>query len=301
MTTPSGDFPDGTIGSGDVSGLDDLDETVWLNQQSNAVIPQFNMFGAGFRALFDPPFDQTADLMDMQNGLQDRLDLLDEISGYGSSVMSKNWQMPKDQWVDVPFDTQLGPMKHVEQIKSGDRTGYLKLKRGGLWRVDLLMRGQGHQSEGRSVLWTNPITGGFPRLVTWTDYFGVGFTYRILVTSGSTAIANREYTDGGPSLNAIGFNSFGVGVSGNREMVDNPASTSFSLTLVIDADPDVDVDVRVKVQARAISRADSGGWFSGGSRAIYGGTSTSSLSVSRWSRSRTNPALVTDPPVAGTL
>lgn len=227
-----------------------------------------------------------APISDGQIPLRNRLELLREVTAYGSAVMGKNWKLSSDSvWVDVPFDVQIGPSKHVEVITDPDnpKVGYLQIAGGGLWRADLLMNGQGMTGEGRFITGAN----GYPEF-HWF-YYPVRIDYRIVVTQGESLVYRRDYLSAGVPYESRDYSA----------PVLIPRSASCPATFVFDADLG---PATVKVQTRPVPYYSNGLVFGSQSDiAIFGGTEKSALCVTRWSTDDIDRQLVIDPPVGGTL
>lgn len=75
-------------------------------------------------------------ISDGMTGLNNRLDLMDDVSGYGGMIMSKNWRYNGgDTYKKVKFDTPYGPPKNVVYDGANHRIILAK----GTWNVSLLL------------------------------------------------------------------------------------------------------------------------------------------------------------------
>lgn len=291
MTTPGQPAPDGAITDGDLAPLGGLSETAWRDEVGAREVDRFNGAGSLWRGFWQAPFDQTADLTDGQNALQPRIDLLAEISAYGSAVMGKNWQLPTNStWVDVPFDVQVGPSKHVAVVTDpgNPKTGHLRVEGGGLWRADLLMCGRGHTTQ----YGLRPQTiGGVTTFVPTYTAYPVRIDYRIVIRQGEALVYRRDYVSAG-----VPFSAYSEYSDSATPRVNIERSNACAATFVFD--PALG-SATVHVQARVIPLAS--GWFSESNAQIFGGTITSSLALTRWSVDDINIQYVDNPATAGTL
>lgn len=288
MTSPGGPTPDGTITGGDLAPLDGLEEQAWRDSIAGPEVDRFNAAGSIWRQAWADQFTQVADLTDGQLDIAHRTDLLREVTGYGSAVMGMNWRVPTDSsWVDVPFDVQLGPAKHVSVV-AGEKSGHLVLDGGGLWRVDLMMCGRGATTR-QGMRWQSVGSGGF-FIPTYTAY-PARIDYRILVTQTSTLIARRDFTSSG-----VPYSTYSESVDTATDQVLKEMSVSFPTTFVFD--PGIGA-VTVQVQARVVPL--SSGWLDTSQAQIFGGTKRSALVVTRWSTDDIDNFFISNPPDGGTL
>ena len=291
MTTPGVPPPEGAITGGDLSALDGLDEASWRANLRADKLSGYDEAHVTWQGAYQRPFDQMAPISDGQIPLQNRAELLREVTAYGSAVMGKNWQLPGDStWRDVPFDTQLGPSKHVEVITDPEnpKVGFLQITGGGLWRADLMMNGRGVTTKyGFTRVWN----GTYWRTVNDYTAYPVRIDYRIVIAQGGQLIYRRDYISAG-----VPYSAYSQYVDSVTAQVFIARSASFPATFVFDpaAGP-----ATVKVQARAVPYTS--GFFSETQIEVFGGTEKSALCVTRWSIDDIDQQLVIDPPVGGTL
>lgn len=132
MTAPNGVTPDGAYVISSNYGSD-----VPNDQQSVIDMitgkPKTDAHGAanGWKGQFADLANLAGQVRDGQLDLNNRLDLLEEVSGYCSTFMGNNWNVAGGRWVTLPFEQQLGPNKNAEKFQGG-----IKFNRKGLWRAD---------------------------------------------------------------------------------------------------------------------------------------------------------------------
>lgn len=143
MTSPQGDIPEGayvgTAGqSNSITDLNNLTEAEAKNRMLGQVAPSFERHRDGVWSTVDdfiamilgtyggtaPPF------IDGQLALNNRLDLLTDVSGYCATYQDKNWKVGSGTR-QIPFGKQLGPHKNAHP---GDDGIYLDAP--GTWRID---------------------------------------------------------------------------------------------------------------------------------------------------------------------
>lgn len=233
-----------------------------------------------------------ADVKDGQNALRGRLDLLDQVSAYGAAVMSYNWEIPYSRWCVLPFDTQLGPAKGVAVSTPGPETGFLTLKRGGLWRVDTVLAVQG-QSTG---IWfqVNPLTGFLETYFSYSPIFPK-VMIEVVDSQGNLISATQYDMVADLTVNRVTF----------VPEVSAPRSAAFSKTFVLPEMPDEDdpdapahwVNVRLSIRYEPIYT----GAISETVCKILGGTVQSALTATRWSRDSTHITYADEVPDGGDL
>ncbi|MGN0123761.1 MAG: hypothetical protein ACI38R_11040 [Rhodococcus sp. (in: high G+C Gram-positive bacteria)] len=235
-----------------------------------------------------------ADLQDGQNALRNRLDLLDEVSGYGTAVMAYNWDIPYSTWCVLPFETQLGPMKGVSVSTPAAETGFLTLKRGGLWRVDAQIAITG-MSIGVSWMWT----GGAPGqgvLLPYNTYAPIFPKVMLEVVDANGALISAQQFD---MVADLALHTQGIGYA------NAPRSGAFSKTFVVDEMPDEDdpdapahwVHVRLAIRYSPVYT----GTLNATSCKVLGGTKYSALSATRWSRDASHINYADEVPDGGEL
>lgn len=276
MTTPGGAAPDGAYVIGTEFGQDQNETTVRAAIRQPVINPwslaQFN-----WRDLFLEKFDTVANLKDGQNAYKDRLDLLNQVSGHGSTVMGQNWQVPLNKWCAVPFTVQVGPMKRTGLDTANGR---VSLKAGGLWRVDALMNCLGY-----TVHFTPGFTiGGITYPPYWTyNPLSVSYLIEVVSAAGMVLTAREFKAQVGGQPNEVKYSPIPP---------DLPSSSAFSHTFVLENMPGQDTEsgatggwayARLRMYASGTTSV-----FTNSHCAIYGGTKTSGLTASRWSRDAVN-------------
>ncbi|NKS11957.1 hypothetical protein GS580_27860 [Rhodococcus hoagii] len=90
-------------------------------------------------------FTSTDTFKDAQRELNERLELMENVSGYCNLVMSKTWTVNGNALNGyaraLPFDSQIGPNKNARHIfdffhGTGDRRHGILLEAPGTWRLD---------------------------------------------------------------------------------------------------------------------------------------------------------------------
>lgn len=273
MTTPNGSAPDGAWVVGSSYGSD-LNEDSIRDAVTQAPIDAWQIAQDSWKYACQQQRQWAADLRDGQNGLKNRLDLLEEVSAYGAAVMGYSWRIPHSTWVVLPFETQLGPAKGVTVSAPVAASGLLTLKKGGLWRIDAHATVEGYTYNmitASQVMYSTIV----PRLmIELVDH-----------VSGSLISATRYDFESELSTSADSFIS---------PTVNAPQSGAFSKTFVLpemlpEDDPEaseswVDVRVSVFVDPNPIN----GSLLSITEPKVLGGTKLSALSATRWSRDSVN-------------
>ncbi len=233
-----------------------------------------------------------ADLKDGQNALRGRIDLLSEVSAYGAAVMSYNWNIPHSRWCVLPFDTQLGPVKGVQVSKPEPETGFLTLKKGGLWRVDTMLG-----VEGYSVgVWfsINPLTGILETHYSYSPIFPK-VMLEIVAANGALISATQFDVVSDLTINNHVY----------LETTNAPRSAAFSKTFVLPDMPAEDDPEAPEhwVHARVSIRYEPQylGVISGTICKVLGGTARCALTATRWSRDATNFTYADEVPDGGDL
>ena len=89
-------------------------------------------------ALFGPgagmPIPRLADGMTELNG---RLDLMEDVSGYGGMILGQNRRFVSSEYRVVPFDTQYGP--HTEHSVEVDTANHRFVLSAGTWSINALL------------------------------------------------------------------------------------------------------------------------------------------------------------------
>jgi hypothetical protein len=291
VTTPGESAPDGAwqLGSAFGQGMDEGSVIEATTGQARVnlleAVTQFGLFRQRQTVT-------RAELSDGQNSLKGRLDLLSDVSAYGSAVMGYNWEIPHSTWSILPFETQLGPVKGVEVSAPEPGKGFLTLKKGGLWRVDTLLC-----VEGYSVgVWfsINPLTG----------FLETHYSYSPIFPTLMLEIVNAQ----GELISATQFDMVADLTINNPTYLETsnaPRSAAFSKTFVLQnmpdesdpAAPDHWVQVRVAIRYTPIYL----GAINATVCKVLGGTKRSALSATRWSRDATHINYADEVPDGGDL
>lgn len=94
---------------------------------------------------------KVVELQDGMTELNDRVDLMSEVSGYGGMVMSKSVRMKVNDYRRVPFDLQYGPPKNTTVDTVNNRIYLAK----GTWSISWIIAMQ--QSDlGNTEIWNRP-------------------------------------------------------------------------------------------------------------------------------------------------
>lgn len=279
MTSPDGATPEGSLAPGLFAAAQAQTEDDAKAQMTAQPIGSFVNAQDIWKAACQKQRMVPAELKDGQLALRHRLDLLNEVSAYGSAVMAYSWNIPHSKWCVLPFDTQLGPVKGVEVSRPAPETGFLTLKKGGLWRVDALLAVQG-QSIGMWIS-INPLTN----IIQVTYNYNPIFPRLILevVDAQGNLISATEYDM---------VSDLTIGNTSVLQTTNAPRSAGFSKTIVLpDMPPENEegaadhwVHVRLAIRFEPIYS----GMISQTDCKVLGGTQWCSLSATRWSRDSTH-------------
>lgn len=277
MTAPDGSSPAGSLAVGLFAARQAQTPEQAKAEMTAAPVGSYVNAQDAWKQACARPRKTLADLKDGQNAIKHRLDLLDAVSGYGSAVMGYNWNIPHSQWIVIPFDTQLGPAKGVA-VTTGTDTGYLTLKRGGLWRVDTHFTVTGYAiglnfyiGPGGIPVFYNTYSPIFPKVMLE------------VVDAAGGLISATEYN----LVSDLMLNQEGLSAATNA-----PRSGAFSKTFVLPDMPDEQdpaapeswVHVRMALRYEPIYT----GVLNETHCKILGGTQWSSLIATRWSKDATN-------------
>ena len=292
MTTPDGGFPTGTVTSGDLAPLDGLNQEDWrFNLNAQHITPWQGAQDAMHTAMNQVQSNYD-NFRDGQLALNNRTELLKQVSGYGTVFLGQNWNIPNSAAVVLPFNRRLGPLKNTD-VNNSD--GIL-LKSKGLWRAE------GHLTQTASVEYAyytyvpTTLPGGIAILIPIrTPYFmpvSVRFRIEVIRQGDGALMSVKTYNQmPDPRMGETGITA--------------PQSTAFNHTFVVDIDPNDSATwclVRIAALAEpapAIFGNEAGG--AGFACKIHGGTALSSLTASRWSVDTSNYQLVIDAPDGGLL
>lgn len=290
MTNPGGEAPDGTITNGDLSPLSGLSEDSWRFALNDAHITPWQGAQDSMKTAMNQVQYNMNVFADAQLALNNRTDLLKQVSGYATAYLGQNWNLPPNAAVVLPFNRQLGPVKNTQL----NNTDGILLKSKGLWRVEA------HLTQTASVLYTQmyytvgppPLFIPFPVIIPY--YMPVSVRYRIEVIRQGD----------GQLMSVKTYNQFPDTRMGSAG-VTAPQSTAFSHTFVVDIDPnDSDTWCLVRIAPLAVPGPAVNG--SDGAAPVFkckihGGTTLSSLTASRWSVDTINAHYLPDAPDGGTL
>lgn len=171
MTSPNGFNPEGAYVSGGsgqsgLSDLNDLTEGVAKARMQGALVPSFNnhrnsvwdtfnnvaasvanVFNTFFGRFFTSPVT-VVEVVDGQLEIQDRVDLMGQVSGYCRTYQSARWNVAGSK-TQIPMDARLGPSKNAHE---GD--GGIYLDAPGTWRIDAQITSTTGIIVGNSHLWS---------------------------------------------------------------------------------------------------------------------------------------------------
>lgn len=201
MTSPDGALPEGSLvpglsramqlqtaeeakraaTGGALGGFEDAQESYWEFESDVAATVE--------------------DALDQQLELKERVDLLEGVQGYCLTFMSKNWLIPSQRKVVLPFDTQLGPNVGASPFEGG-----IRLDTKGLWRTDFLIgwekSASGPWSAGIYLEVYNHITGIsyseslFALVVTTTGPETVAFSKTFVIPADDTYMVRAHAWQG---------------------------------------------------------------------------------------------------------
>lgn len=136
LTTPNG-YPNPDVayvwGSGSGYGQD-ITESSALALMRGQTLTGYEDAQDSWKHLESDVADLSDQIRDEQLDLNDRMDLLEGVTGYCNTFMSKSWSIASQTRLVLPFDTQLGPNIGAEPFDNG-----IKLDTRGLWRADSLV------------------------------------------------------------------------------------------------------------------------------------------------------------------
>lgn len=290
MTSPDGALPEGSLAPGLFAEAQAQTEADAKAEMTAPAIGAFVNAQDIWKMACQVQRKTVADLRDGQNALRGRLDLLDQVSGYGAAVMGYNWQIPYNRWCVLPFDTQLGPAKGVSISKPAAETGFLTLKKGGLWRVDAQITIQGMAV---GVYWAN--IGGI--LLPITVYSPIFPKVMLEVVDARGALISAQQFDMVSDLATMQETWITT--------TNAPRSGAFSKTFVLPDMPAEDAEeapghwahVRLAIRYTPIYT----GLLNDTSCKVLGGTMRSALTATRWSRDSTHINYADEVPDGGNL
>lgn len=172
MTVPWGDYPDGTFDD-DLSGLNGLNEASWRAGLNSQVVSPFDGLRTGIVSrFFGGNADAVIDLQDGQNEYNDRLDLLEGVRGYCSTVQGQTWFLGAGTTLKkLPMETQVGP-----NVGAVPNNGGIRAEEKGLWRFDALAT---FDPPNRRNSTPDP------------SWYSIAATLAIVVMSGSTVYSEK--------------------------------------------------------------------------------------------------------------
>jgi len=278
MTSPDGAIPDGSLAPGLFVAAQAQTEDDAKAQMTAQPVGSFVNAQDIWKAACQRQRMLPAELKDGQLALRHRIDLLNEVSAYGSAVMSHTWNIPYSKWCVLPFDTQLGPAKGIAVSRNGPETGFLTLKKGGLWRVDALFAVTGYSIGLNFRLDPN----GVPVFYNTYSPIFPRFLIEVVDSSGALITAGEHDLVSDLALHQSGLLGY----------ANAARSGAFSKTFVLPEMPPEDepgaeehwVDVRLAVRYEPIYQGVISDTFC----QVLGGTQWCSLSATRWSRDSTH-------------
>ncbi|OZD23810.1 hypothetical protein CH253_08075 [Rhodococcus sp. 06-156-3C] len=288
---PNGERPEQAYVIGDGKRYGSLEtEASILKTTTGQTREKFQTAQNNFKLPFNVIGDRLDAVFDGQNALQSRTDLLDDSNGYATAFMSKNWNIPHNRWVVLPFDSVLGPVRNAQVVRPESNSGWLALKAGGLWRVDAHVTVSGYTT---NVTWM-PLfpSGGY--LHTTYDPIRPQFMLEVMNSAGELLTA-RQF-DKLPNVSTYTADSF--------NMLNHPSTISFNHTFVLDNMRSGGFDASEWVYARlSMKFAAVGSWLTlaGTVCTAQGGTARSALTASRWSRDAVNNVVAPEVPDGGDL
>ncbi|RJO79304.1 hypothetical protein D5S18_02945 [Nocardia panacis] len=295
MTTPSGNRPDGAYTIGSRFGADQTEDGT--RQQMGLPIKQaWQGAQDTFRKQWRANDDGLASVLNGQAALSNRLDLLRGVSGFASAYLGRNWSVRAGAKVVLPFDTGVGPVKHAGVVKpSGDKSGWLVLKAGGLWRVDTHLTSVGHTTNELIVPIATP-----PYFIVLISYDPIAPVYWIEVFNGKGDLLTVRQCDALTNVAVYSAQLFTI--------VSTPFTTTFAHTVVLDdmppendpAAPESWAYVRVTMRYDGIA-STRGAAVSVAECNLRGGSVMSGLTATRWSKDATNKIYTPSVPDGGKL
>lgn len=287
MTTPGQNAPDGAYAIGSRYGQDRTEENI----RSQIKAPPINAWQYAQDVIKEwcmVERKSLADHKDGQHNIRDRMDLLNQNDGYGCAFMGFNWGVGHSQWVVLPFDEQLGPMKHVQVTEPiPGESGFLTLKAGGLWRIDTHICVTGYNIE--YVYTGNAL---FPY------NYPLEPTLMLEVVSASGSLITAMQYDMVTDLTESDSVLYGT-------QINAPRSAAFSKTFVLpDMPPEddplaADHWVHVRLSLRYSPVGPEG--YRESNCKVLGGTKLSSLIATRWSKDVANVVVADVVPDGGDL
>lgn len=134
MTSPDGALPEGSLAPGLFAAAQAMTEEDAKAGATGGALAGFEDAQGSYWALESELADLAGEVTDEQLELNERVDLLEGVNGYCNTFLSKNWLIPSQTKVVLPFDTQLGPAVGAEPFEGG-----IRLDTKGLWRTDFLI------------------------------------------------------------------------------------------------------------------------------------------------------------------
>lgn len=109
-----------------------------------------------------------AEANDRQLEINERLDLMEDVSGYIATYMKENHYKTRDTWHVMPFNGQLGPNKNAELITNGTWANCIWLAKG-TWVISVQVAHDQHADRKASIV---RLTGYKPDLTVFTTKEG---------------------------------------------------------------------------------------------------------------------------------
>lgn len=137
---------------------------VWQNGGLLSHIADF-LFGSG-------PGAPATRLSDGMTELNNRLDLMEDVSGYGGMIMSNNHRFSGSEHKVIPFNTQYGPNTPSVSLDTTNHRIYLAR---GTWSINLLLATPQAGAIGGGDTWMRPAIrvyrpDGSEYLTQWLDW-----------------------------------------------------------------------------------------------------------------------------------
>ncbi|CAM4133699.1 Phage tail protein [Nocardia ninae] len=294
MTMPGQTRPDGTIVEGG-NWRENENQASVVAAVGGPVKDAWQGAQDAWRAQWASNEGAFASVLDGQDGISNRLELLRDVSGYCSSFMGHNWSVATSTKVVVPFDRTVGPTKRASVIApSGDKSGWLVLKAGGLWRVDAHITTSGYTQNVTIIPVSYP-----PYVIYVYTYDPIAPRFWIEAFNAAGDLLTVRQFDALGNYAVYSADVFG--------QVASPISTHFQHTFVVEnmppendpTAPDRWVYVRLSMQYEPINT--SGQFSTVAQCKLSGGTKFSSLTATRWSRDVQNNVYAPTVPDGGRL
>ncbi|CAM4322005.1 hypothetical protein NONI108955_20715 [Nocardia ninae] len=287
MTTPHQPRPDSAYVVGDKYGSDQTQQSV-KTAINNRDLASFKEAQVEWKDQWQNNSDRLAYVINGQNAQSQRLELIKDIDGFASAFMGQNWTVSPSTTVMIPFNGKLGPNKKADVTEDGR----LVLKAGGLWRIDAQATLSGYTLNQTIIPIISP-----PYFTVLTSYDPIAPKFWLEVMNAQGQHLTVRACDTLPNVAVYG--------AGVLSVVNNPATTAFNHTFVLENMPPVDdpaapdhwAYVRLTMRYEPIAT----GTFASATCKLSGGTKSSGLIASRWSRDVQNNYYTPTVPNGGNL